>query len=149
MLSAVLAEGTTTIDNAAKEPHVVDVANFLNTMGADIRGAGTDIIKINSILFNIEKRHKMYGIEKVEDNIISLAHYGEQNGDLMADPEMTFLIKDGSVFPMTFRNDYVGVNWEHIWIEEDGTIKFEKNGPDGAIEFSEIWLNNIKEQQNL
>lgn len=49
MLSAVLAEGTTIIDNAAKEPHVVDVANFLNTMGADIRGAGTDVIKINGV----------------------------------------------------------------------------------------------------
>lgn len=49
MLAAVLAEGTTTIDNAAKEPHVVDVANFLNTLGADIRGAGTDIIKINGV----------------------------------------------------------------------------------------------------
>ena len=49
MLSAVLAEGTTTIDNAAKEPHIVDVANFLNTMGADIRGAGTDVIKINGV----------------------------------------------------------------------------------------------------
>ena len=49
MLSAVLAEGTTVIDNAAKEPHIVDVANFLNTMGADIRGAGTDIIKINGV----------------------------------------------------------------------------------------------------
>ena len=49
MLASVLAEGTTTIDNAAKEPHVVDVANFLNTMGADIRGAGTDIIKINGV----------------------------------------------------------------------------------------------------
>ena len=49
MLSAVLAEGTTTIDNAAKEPHIVDVANFLNTMGADIRGAGTDMIKINGV----------------------------------------------------------------------------------------------------
>lgn len=49
MLAAVLAEGTTTIDNAAREPHVVDVANFLNTMGADIRGAGTDIIKINGV----------------------------------------------------------------------------------------------------
>ena len=46
MLAAVLAEGTTIIDNAAKEPHIVDVANFLNTMGADIRGAGTDVIKI-------------------------------------------------------------------------------------------------------
>lgn len=49
MLASVLAEGTTVIDNAAKEPHVVDVANFLNTMGADIRGAGTDMIKINGV----------------------------------------------------------------------------------------------------
>ena len=49
MLASVLAEGTTTIDNAAKEPHIVDLANFLNTMGADIRGAGTDVIKINGV----------------------------------------------------------------------------------------------------
>lgn len=49
MLAGVLAEGTTIIDNAAKEPHIVDVANFLNTMGADIRGAGTDVIKINGV----------------------------------------------------------------------------------------------------
>ena len=49
MLAAVLADGITTIDNAAKEPHVVDVANFLNTMGADIRGAGTDMIKITGV----------------------------------------------------------------------------------------------------
>ena len=49
MLAGVLANGTTIIENAAKEPHVVDVANFLNTMGADIRGAGTDVIKINGV----------------------------------------------------------------------------------------------------
>ena len=49
MLASVLAEGTTIIDNAAKEPHIVDIANFLNTMGADIRGAGTDSIKINGV----------------------------------------------------------------------------------------------------
>ena len=49
MLASVLAEGTTIIDNAAKEPHIVDVANFLNTMGADVRGAGTDVIKINGV----------------------------------------------------------------------------------------------------
>ena len=49
MLASVLAKGTTVIDNAAKEPHIVDVANFLNTMGADIRGAGTDVIKINGV----------------------------------------------------------------------------------------------------
>ena len=49
MLAAVLAQGTTSIENAAKEPHVVDVANFLNTMGADIHGAGTDVIRINGV----------------------------------------------------------------------------------------------------
>lgn len=49
MLAAVRAEGTTTIENAAKEPHVVDVANFLNMMGANIKGAGTDIIKIRGV----------------------------------------------------------------------------------------------------
>ena len=49
ILASVLADGTTTIENVAKEPHVVDIANFLNTMGADIHGAGTDIIKINGV----------------------------------------------------------------------------------------------------
>lgn len=49
MLAASLAVGTTTIENAAKEPHVVDVANFLNAMGANIKGAGTDIIKIKGV----------------------------------------------------------------------------------------------------
>ena len=49
MIASVLSEGTTIIDNAAKEPHIVDVANFLNTMGADIRGAGTDVIKVNGV----------------------------------------------------------------------------------------------------
>lgn len=49
MLAAALAEGTTFIENAAKEPHIVDVANFLNSMGANIKGAGTDIIKIKGV----------------------------------------------------------------------------------------------------
>lgn len=49
ILAAVKAEGTTTIENAAKEPHVVDVANFLNAMGANIKGAGTDVIKIKGV----------------------------------------------------------------------------------------------------
>ena len=49
MMAAVLAEGTTTIENAAKEPHIVDLANFLNSMGADIKGAGTDSIRIRGV----------------------------------------------------------------------------------------------------
>ena len=49
MLAAVKAEGTTVIENAAKEPHIVDTANFLNFMGANIKGAGTDVIRITGV----------------------------------------------------------------------------------------------------
>lgn len=49
MIAATLAEGMTTLENVAKEPHVVDVANFLNTMGANIKGAGTDVIRIMGV----------------------------------------------------------------------------------------------------
>ena len=49
MMAAVLAEGTTTIENAAREPHIVDLANFLNSMGADVKGAGTDSIRIRGV----------------------------------------------------------------------------------------------------
>ena len=54
MMAASMAEGKTIIENAAKEPHIVDVANFLNSMGANIRGAGTDVIRI----VGVEKLHK-------------------------------------------------------------------------------------------
>ncbi|MCI8530084.1 MAG: UDP-N-acetylglucosamine 1-carboxyvinyltransferase [Lachnospiraceae bacterium] len=56
MMAATLAEGRTIIENAAKEPHVVDVANFLNSMGANIKGAGTDVIRIKGV-------PKLYGTE--------------------------------------------------------------------------------------
>ena len=49
MMAAAMAEGLTILENVAKEPHVVDVANFLNSMGANIRGAGTDVIKIRGV----------------------------------------------------------------------------------------------------
>ena len=49
MLAAVMADGLTVLENVAKEPHIVDVANFLNTMGADVRGAGTDVIKVHGV----------------------------------------------------------------------------------------------------
>lgn len=53
MMAAVMAEGKTIIENAAKEPHVVDIANFLNSMGANVKGAGTDVIRIKGV----EKLH--------------------------------------------------------------------------------------------
>lgn len=49
LLASVMAEGVTIIENPAKEPHVVDVANYLNSMGADIKGAGTDVIKVHGV----------------------------------------------------------------------------------------------------
>ncbi len=49
MMAATMAEGTTIIENAAKEPHVVDLANFLNSMGANIKGAGTDVVRIKGV----------------------------------------------------------------------------------------------------
>lgn len=49
MMAAAMAEGLTVIENAAKEPHIVDAANFLNSMGANIRGAGTDVIKVRGV----------------------------------------------------------------------------------------------------
>ena len=49
MMAAAMAEGKTTLENVAKEPHVVDVANFLNSMGANIKGAGTDVIRIKGV----------------------------------------------------------------------------------------------------
>lgn len=56
MLASVMADGVTVIENPAKEPHIVDVANYLNSMGADIKGAGTDLIKIHGV-------DKMHGSE--------------------------------------------------------------------------------------
>ena len=58
MMAAVMAQGQTVIENAAKEPHVVDLANFLNSMGANIKGAGTDVIRIRGV-------EKLHGTEYV------------------------------------------------------------------------------------
>ena len=58
MMAAVMAEGQTIIENAAKEPHVVDLANFLNSMGANVKGAGTDVIRIKGV-------NKLHGTEYV------------------------------------------------------------------------------------
>lgn len=56
MMASVMADGVTVIENPAKEPHIVDVANFLNSMGADVKGAGTDIIRVTGV-------KKMHGAE--------------------------------------------------------------------------------------
>ncbi len=65
MLAAVKAQGNTTIENCAREPHVVDLANFLNSMGAHIRGAGTDVIKIRGV----KELHGAKGYSIIPDQI--------------------------------------------------------------------------------
>ena len=62
MMAAVLAEGTTIIENAAEEPEIVDLANFLNEMGADVKGAGTNTIRIKGVkeLKGTELAEKLY-----------------------------------------------------------------------------------------
>ena len=71
MLAACKAQGKTTIENAAREPHIVDLANFLNSMGADIRGAGTDTIKI-------------YGVDKLYGGTYSIIPDQIEAGTYMA-----------------------------------------------------------------
>lgn len=87
-------------------------------------------------------------VEKVTDEpgftaVYSLAHYGEQNGDLMADPEMTFGECDHEFYPLSFRNDYVGIYQQVITEQVD--LKRQRE----LSEFTAIWLENIVDQQNL
>lgn len=71
MIAGAMAQGKTVIENAAKEPHIVDLANFLNSMGADVRGAGTDTIKI-------------YGVEKLHGGTYSIIPDQIEAGTYMA-----------------------------------------------------------------
>ena len=82
MLAAVLADGMTVIENAAKEPHVVDLANFLNSMGADIMGAGTDVIKIR-------------GVERLSGGIYSIIPDQIEAGTYMAGTYMAAVAAAG------------------------------------------------------
>ena len=94
-------------------------------------------------------------IEKVGNltgygEIISIAHYGKQNGDLMADPEMTFTIVDGKYYPISFKNDYVGLYQEVFSYNEDGEpetidIKLQSD----LTTFANQWMRSIQEQQRL
>lgn len=82
LLASVLAKGTTTLDNVAKEPHIVDVANFLNSVGANIIGAGTDTIKINGVS-KLEGNHT-YSIvpDQIETGSFMLAAVAS-HGDIL------------------------------------------------------------------
>ncbi|MDA3053236.1 hypothetical protein OFO01_07270 [Campylobacter sp. JMF_01 NE2] len=86
--------------------------------------------------------------EKAE--IFSLSHYGEMNGDLMADPTMDFLIVENAIYPMSFRNDYAYFSGAtHRQSLDLTTMSANKAMMKDQADFASIWLKNIKEQQGL
>ena len=87
-------------------------------------------------------------VERIGEWNYSIAHYGEQNGDLMRDPEMVMHVDHGKVYPIYFRNDYVGVEQLSAELKGDIWEVKPKMQADHAI-FANTWLKNIKEQQNL
>ena len=122
MLAATLASGMTIIENAAKEPHIVDLANFLNSMGADIRGAGTDVIKI-------------HGVERLRGGAYSIIPDQIEAGTYMAAVAAAggeVLIKN--VIPkhldcITAKLVEMGVDVE----EQDDAILLRRTGPMGRV----------------
>ena len=94
IIAAALAQGRTIIENAAREPHIVDLANFLNSMGADIRGAGTDTVKINGV----DKLHGgSYAIipDQIEAGTYMAAKLRE-TGTIVQENEDSVLVKGAS-----------------------------------------------------
>jgi len=81
--------------------------------------------------------------------VYSVSHYGEQNGDLMADPDMTFGLKEGIFYPLSFRNDYVGVDQYVISDQEETEPQVNLKLQKELAEFADMWFKNIVHQQGL
>lgn len=80
--------------------------------------------------------------------VMSVAHYGEQNGDLMANPEMTFTIVNGEYYPVSFRNDYIGRYQEVFEFNHDGVpVGIRSKLQAELADFGNLWMKNIQEQQ--
>lgn len=118
MLAAVRAKGMTVIENAAKEPHIVDLANFLNSMGADVRGAGTDVIKI-------------YGVQQLGGTTYSIIPDQIEAGTYMAAAAATggsVLIKN--VIPKHLESISAKLEEMGVKIEEfDDSIRVSRSEP--------------------
>ena len=93
-------------------------------------------------------------IEQVMDrpgfsDVYSVAHYGEQNSDLMADPEMTFGERDGKFYPLTFRNDYLGFVQDVITNHDGHEPKVNEGQQKDLAVFAAQWFRNIAVQQGI
>ena len=78
-----------------------------------------------------------------------MAHYSEQNGDQMADPEMTFGEADGKFYPLSFRNDYLGFEQEVVRFREGREPQVNEARQRDLVEFTAQWLRNVVVQQEL
>lgn len=118
MLAAVRAENMTVIENAAKEPHIVDLANFLNSMGADVRGAGTDVIKI-------------YGVKSMKGTTYSIIPDQIEAGTYMVAAAATcgdVLVKN--VIPKHLESITAKLEEMGVEIEEyDDAVHVRRDGP--------------------
>ena len=81
--------------------------------------------------------------------LISLAHYGEQNGDLMRDPDVVFLRVADAAYPVSYRNDYAGIDREYvIWDGAGGTsCQINKRMQADLASFCRVWMRNVRHQQ--
>ena len=86
--------------------------------------------------------------ESPDGEIFSIAQYGEQNGDAMRDPDVEFMKKDGEYYPLSFRNDYLGVDHQFVKYDDNGKIiAFDRKWQTDCASFVGAWMKNIKEQQ--
>lgn len=92
-------------------------------------------------------------VEKLGENkhgtIYSLTHYGEQNGDAMKDPDMTFLVRPYGIMPMSFQQDYIPIYQVSAEVGEDGYLRYKPKLLNEHVTFANMWLRNIKAQQGL
>ena len=87
----------------------------------------------------VEKNCEREGFEAV----YSFSHYGQLNGDLMADPDMTFGLLEGKLYPLSFRNDYLGYYREVIVHKDDGTMEVDEELQRELAEFAAMWFRNV------
>jgi hypothetical protein len=88
-------------------------------------------------------------VEQLSGNQVSFAHYGEQNGDLMADPEMIFWKHKGEWFPVYYLNHWAGAEIWSVQFQNDEPVKINKALQRDQADFANLWMMNIKEQQEL
>ena len=89
-------------------------------------------------------------VECIGPRFYSLAHYGEQHGDAMRDPDVVFWIgPSGDAFPIAFRNNYAGVDREYVEFENGAPVRIAPKAQADLAAFCGTWLRNVKAQQGL